>query len=342
MFVKRMAIFAILVVALGSCSRDQSGPKADPPEPPPPVICPLTGEIVDDDFDVEQPVVALKVDNIRTARPHAGLESADIVYEEIVEGGITRFMAVYHCREADEVGPIRSARAVDADILREYVPVLFGYSGGNPGVRAKVGSTEGVVDLAERSNGSLYRKMSGRSAPSNLSTSTGNLRGASNVTGAPSIGLVFNPDIAFPTPDPTASPGAPPPVGRKVTFSYSRTNPIVYTYDDASNSYLRFHGDTPHKSTSGVQLSARNVVVLKIEVTPGRGLDSAGNPSPEINLIGSGKAFVLRGGHFVEGEWKRPSLSARTTITTAEGPIELLPGNTWIHLLPSERTATVE
>lgn len=335
----------ILALALGAaaCSNDSPPGEAQPTEePPPPVICPLTGEVTDDDFEVSKPVVALKVDNIGSARPHAGLETADIVYEELVEGGITRFLVIFHCAEADEVGPIRSTRAVDPEILAEYAPVLFGYSGGNEAVRRKVQSTDGIVDLAERSNGSLYRKMAGRSAPSNLATSTGNLRGASDVKGTPRIGLVFNPDLAFPSPSPTASPGAPPPPGRRVSFSYSGTNRVLYTFDEASGRYLRFHGETPHLSVTGDQITATNVVILKVEVAAGTRLDSAGNTSPEIRVVGSGKAFVLRGGHFVEGTWSRPTLADRTEVTAAGEPIELLPGNTWIHLLQSERQVSVE
>ncbi len=80
-------------------------------------------------LDVNRPAMAVKIDNHPRARPQTGLETADIVYEELVEGGLTRFMGIYHCGDAADLGPVRSARAVDPDIMTQYAPVLFAYSG---------------------------------------------------------------------------------------------------------------------------------------------------------------------------------------------------------------------
>ncbi|MGH2768138.1 MAG: DUF3048 domain-containing protein, partial [Actinomycetota bacterium] len=153
------------------------------PIPPSPVLCPLTGQERAPGFSIDHPALAIKVDNHSAARPQAGLESADIVYEELAEGGITRFLAIFHCSEADRVGPVRSARLVDPDILLEYAPVPFGYSGANPVVVEKVESTQGIVSLRHGRFGDAYERVRGRQAPHNLFTSTQKLRAPTKVKG---------------------------------------------------------------------------------------------------------------------------------------------------------------
>ncbi|MGH2773055.1 MAG: DUF3048 domain-containing protein, partial [Actinomycetota bacterium] len=217
---KLILLLAALMVALTACGGDDaktSGrPKSSeksPTEPPKPKYCALNGKEVSSDFKADRPAVAIKVDNHPRARPQSGLEAADIVYEELAEGGITRFITIWYCTESAKVGPVRSARLVDPDILREYDPVLFGYSGAAPHVLPKVGSTEGVTDLRHGSNGKAYQRIGG-GAPHNLYTGTDKLRAlpaAEKVSGAPEIGLEFEkPGETKETPPgkPSASPTA--------------------------------------------------------------------------------------------------------------------------------------
>ena len=292
--------------------------------------------------------MAVKIDNHPASRPQTGMETADIVYEELVEGGLTRFLAVYHCGDAADLGPTRSARAVDPDILTQYAPVLFAYSGGSPNVTAKVERTAGIINLVHGSNGPAYARRGGRPAPHNLYTSTERIRtrpAAQGVVGPPKTGLVFNPRLGqepAPTasPAPAGSPAAPPPPpgppGNKVSFSYSGAAVVSYTYDPASRRYLRSQGGSPHRAASGAQLGGTNVVVLKVPV-------QRGGSSPEISVVGGGEAIVFRNGQAVQGQWSRPGLSAQTTLVDAAGkPIELAAGNTWINLLPNDRPATLE
>lgn len=331
--------------------------RAASPSPPPPVICPLTGTQLPPGSRIDHPALAIKVENSVAARPQAGLEHADIVYEELAEGGITRFLVVYHCSEARSVGPVRSARSVDPDILLEYAPVLFAYSGANPGVLSKVRSTKGVVDLRHGTNGDAYRRARGRRAPHNLFTSTGTLRALSDVRGAPETGLVFDARVlASPSPPPAGkapkpkatAPASPassptPPPGSAVSFSFAGTTATRYVFDPSLGAYLRFHGPTAHRSEAGPQLRAVNVVVLEVAVREGDIRDAAGNYSPEITVVGSGEAVVLRGGVAVGGRWVRRTLSDRTRLQDAGGrTIALLPGNTWIHLLPAGQPLLVE
>lgn len=336
----RYALAALLLVSAVGCNRGEARPGLLNPPPPEPVRCPLTGELAPEGFPDDLPAVAVKVDNAPAARPHLGLELADVVYEELVEGGITRFLAVFHCNSAGQIAPVRSARLVDPDILREYAPVLFGYSGAAPQVRNKVNATEDVVNLEERTNGASYNKLPTRFAPHNLAVSTESLRALSEVTGAPETSLSFDANLDLePETSPEATPSPTKPPGSSISFSYLGSVVTRYAYDEGSSSYLRFHDDEPHLTAAGSQLSAVNVLVLKVVVREGRIRDAAGNASPEISVVGEGEAFVLRGGVATVGRWQRPTLSDHTTLVDTGGSeITLLPGNVWIHLLPVERS----
>lgn len=364
---RRLLVLLLLMsVLVAACSNDETEPQAaespeeapaEPPPPPEPIRCPLTGVEVVEGFNMDRPALAVKIDNHPRARPQAGLETADIVYEELVEGGLTRFLGVYHCGDAADLGPTRSAREVDPDIMVEYAPVLFAYSGASPNNLRKVAATAGIIDLVHGANGPAYSRRGGRPAPHNLHTSTEAIRSrpaAQGVTGAPRTGLVFNPDLVRaeppPAPEPPAEPvdpadpAAPPapaapvtPPGNKVSFSYAGGQGVVsYTYDPATNRYLRSQGGSAHNAASGTQLGGTNVLVLKVPV-------NRGGSSPTIHVTGSGEAIVLRNGEAIQGTWSRPALSDKTILTDASGqPIELAIGNTWINLLPNDRAATLE
>lgn len=346
----RVAFLVVLLLLAAACGGEKAAPggaakgkdaAGTPAEPPKPVICPLTAQERPPGFPVDHPALAIKIENSTAARPQAGLEAADIVYEELAEGGITRFMAVYHCSDASRVGPVRSARSVDPDILLEYAPVLFGYSGANEVVLGKVKSTKGVIDLRHGAHGAAYERVKGRRAPHNLFTSTEKLRALSDAKGAPRTGLTFRPDPAAPPAAP--SPGAPPPPGTAVTFSFAGGEQVRYAYDPGSNTYLRFHGQTPHTAEKGEQLRATNVIVLKVKVQIGALRDAAGNTSPEITVTGEGDALLLTGANAVGGRWRRAALSDRTELVDGTGaPLQLSPGNTWIHLVPEDRPVAVQ
>lgn len=352
-----IALLLLVTILLAACSQakaPQPRPQAaaeekaeppPPPEPPKPVLCPLTGREVPAGMDINRPALGIKIDNHPRARPQAGLETADIVYEELVEGGLTRFLAIFHCGNADRLGPTRSARLVDPDLLVQYQPVLFGYSGAAPPVLVKVQSTGGVIDLVHGSNGAAYSRQPGRPAPHNLFTSTERLRatkGAQGVMGPPKTGLIFDPAVpAPPAPapvDPAAPPAPPPapPPGTKVSFAYSGGNAVSYVFDPAGQKYLRSMNGVAHRAENQAQLSAVNVVIMKVNVVIAAG-------TPHITVTGEGEAFVLRNGQSVTGKWVRPGLGDQTTLVDAAGqPIKLAPGNTWIHLVPSPQAVTIQ
>lgn len=339
----RSRLLAMLVVLLlaAACGGDE--PTSAEGEPEEPVRCPLTGVETDDDFPVDRPALAVKIDNAPPARPQAGLENADIVFEELGEGGLTRLLSFYHCDDAADLGPVRSARNVDPDIMREFAPVLFGYSGANQQVLAKLAQTEGVTDLVHGSHGDAYRRVPDRNAPYNLFSSTEALRDLEDAQGVeggpPGVGFVFDPELletgAQPSPTGTASPspGAAE-AAESVSFQFSPATRIRYSYDPDRQVYLRFHGDEPHTSASGEQLSAVNVVVMKVQISTGTVRDASGALTQETDVVGSGEVVVLHGGMVEFGTWNRPSLSSNTTLEDRDGgTLELAPGNTWIHMI---------
>jgi hypothetical protein len=294
----------------------------------------------------DRPALAIKIDNAIKARPQIGLDTADIVYEELAEGGVTRFLALFHCREADKVGPVRSARNVDPDILMEYKPVLLGHSGANREVLKKIRSTSGVVDLQYATHGGSYESVRGRPAPHNIFTSTTRLRALSDTTGAPRTGFAFKESAhnsaKSPSPTGSASPAEEPP-GKAVSFSFAGGIVTRYLYDSTAEKYERFVAGNPFLLEDKSQVHATNVLVLKVKVSQSQTRDAAGNFSPEISVVGSGVAIVLSGGKALTVSWVRDSLEEHTRIVDGNNkPVTLRPGNIWIHLLPSDRQVTIE
>ena len=116
---------------------------------------------------------------------------------------------------------------------------------------------------------------------------------------------------------------------------------MVWTWSRRDDAWLRAHGGTPHTLEDGSQVSATDVVIQVVHVTAGRIIDAAGNPSPDVELRGSGKAFVLRDGRAIAGRWERSKLGDLTVFVSKDGSeISLAPGRVWIELVPS--TVSVE
>ncbi|MFM8944459.1 MAG: DUF3048 domain-containing protein [Actinomycetota bacterium] len=293
-------------------------------------ICPLTGVRATGDEVPARPVLAVKIENSPLARPQAGLNDADIVYEEPVEGGITRFIALYQCGDVDRLGPVRSARTTDPDVLVQYGTPLMAYSGGAGQVVALVRQA-GLLDVGFETMPDLYERDPAREAPHDIFSSTAALWGGASWSAA--------------APDPVFTFDADPPAVAKraarVHLDFSASSDVWWTWDAAAGLWLRAHGDTPHVLEGGEQVSATTVVVQVVEVRPGTIIDAAGNPSPEVTLVGTGKVYVFRGGQVVVGRWVRDALDQVTRLEDADGnEIALAPGRTWVELLPS--TVAVE
>jgi hypothetical protein len=280
--------------------------------------------------------VAVKVENLPEARPQWGLDHADIVFEEPVEGGITRFIAVFQCHNATRIEPVRSARFVDIDILEPLGTILFGYSGAIQPVIDAVDAPGSLLEDvgADRASGAYSRDPT-RLEPHNLETSTAALYGA-----AATFGYQSKPPPPLFSYGPLPKGGAP--VGAvNIDFPLDVT---TWTWDPKAEHWLRSYSDTgPGIQGDGVQLSAVNVVVLHVHEYPTAYIeDDTGNHENQLVLTGSGPAWIFRNGEELQGSWQRASLAQGTTFVEDDGTkITLSPGNTWEELVPWGNTVSV-
>ena len=294
--------------------------------PPPPPTCPLTGVEAPHGRVPQRPVLAVKVENLPEARPQAGLQSADIVVEEPVEGGITRFIALFQCHEVDRVGPVRSARTTDPGVLAQFGKPILAFSGGATEVLRAVDAAN-LVPIDETRGGAAFTRDDARAAPHDLYVDLRTVyRVAHDGRRPPEPLFIYADEIAGRS--------------RKVSsihLPFSSANADVYwAWDRREGEWRRSHGEVPHVDESGEQISATNVVVQVVDVTQSGIVDAAGNHSPDVHLTGSGKAYVLRDGRVVVGRWHRRTLEDPTTFVAKDRTeIALAPGRTWIELVPS-------
>ncbi|MDQ4070254.1 MAG: DUF3048 domain-containing protein [Actinomycetota bacterium] len=317
------SVVALLVLV--ACGGGDGG---DRPVPAPtttlPPIAPLTGLPLTEQARLARPALVVKIENAPASRPQSGLDAADVVFEEIVEGGITRFLAVFHSTDAELIGPVRSLRPSDPDVAAAFGG-LFAYSGGIPsfieGLRRAPGITDVGVDRLDEGPDKPYTRRPGRPAPNNLYTSTSKLYAAApSGTRPPGRFNDFLPaDEAF-----TAG-GAMP--ATSLTTSVGTTI-VNFEYDAGSKTYRR----TGLVEGAGT-VAAANVIVQLTSYTETDETDLTGATVEKASTVGSGDAVILSGGMAVRGRWSKSSATAYTTYTDANGaPIRLSPGRTWVEL----------
>lgn len=302
-------------------------------EPTPVAIAPLTGEGVDDLAVEDRPALAVKIENTKAARPQAGLEAADIVYEELVEGGITRFFAVFQSELPSIVGPIRSGRPIDAAILPPYDGILA-YSGARDEVTAALHAT-GATLLVEGRQG-FFREPS-RKSPHNLFGNAEELVQTGLAVGDPGPATGW---LTFTEDPPAGARDCSGPAvgcdGEAYTVVMSPVAESGWLYDETAGVYLRSQNGIPQPTLSGEPVGAANVVILGTQVVDGGCCDSSGARYTDTVLTGEGRAIVLRDGRWYEGTWRKPSADDHIELVTGDGrPMSLKPGKTWIHLAPA-------
>ena len=315
------AALATLGLLLAGCSSTTTSGQAG--------RCPLTDLPAPGGSVPGRPALAVKVENLPVARPQYGLGEADVVYEEPVEGGITRFVVVYQCRDSARIEPIRSARIVDPAIVDQFGRhPLFAYSGGiGPAVAAVQSSS--LVDVGvDRAPGAYFRDAA-RPSPHNLASSTHALYTAasSDQSSAAPPASVFSYGPAPSGAAPTAS----------VHIAYPASD-VTWRWDAETHAWLRSYSNGQAAATAeGGQISAANVVVMKVVVYPSPYVeDATGVHENLVTLTGSGSAQVFRGGVTVKGTWSRPSRRETTRYLDASGrDIALADGITWVELVPT-------
>lgn len=321
---------AILAVPSASTSTTVPPPSTASTAAPAPV-CPLTDLPAPGGKVPQRPALAIKVENLPQARPQYGLAAADVVYEEPVEGGITRFIAIYQCHDSSRVEPVRSGRLIDPEIVRQYgARPLFGYSGAiQPAINAIDSSS--LVDVGvDRTPLSAYWRDPARYAPHNLATDTARLY---------SYGASLHVPQTPPSPTFTFGPrgqGATPAASVHIGYQYSD---LIWTWRPAAGVFFRSYSDTgPAGLGDGGQITASNVVVMHVNMYPSQYQeDATGVHENLLTLTGSGPAQVFRNGSEMDGTWNRASLSDVTSYLDRSGqPIALTPGQTWVELVPNQ------
>lgn len=296
--------------------------------PPGPPRWPLTGLEAPSAEAVTSRIVAVKIDNSSAARPQLGLQRADVVYETLTEGGITRFNALFHSDIPAAVGPVRSARPSDLHIVPQY-HALLAHVGGDSGTRESLKDKSRFEDMDQFFNPSAYRRTSDRSAPHNMLLDIAKLRAsATSKRGFPASATVT--PLAF-----ARSVGDATPTVTVLTIPFSSSNKVEWSYDADSRTYRRSVNGRAHKdAATGRRLSARNVVVLWTQI---RSTGRAGGQLLEVTLTGSGRTSVFRGGERIDGVWET-SGSEPPVFRTSDGrAIRLDPGNTWFQVIANDR-----
>lgn len=315
--------------ALVACSSDEAAAPAaspspsasvsstPPPEPPTTLFSGRRGK--------DHQVLAVKLDNTYNSHPHAGLMAADVVYLEEVEYGLTRFLAVYSSRYPRVIGPIRSARISDMELLEQYGKVAFAYSGANPAILDDIAAAP-LYPLSNDAGASGYSRSPDRVAPWNLFGDPDELlKGARKATKAKDVGFTFD-DV-------------PPDGGdrvRNVTIAWPGAT-ARFTWSPREERWLLTMDGSPAMSTEGPQLGGTTVVVQSVNVYPTEYGDAYGGVTPYTETVGKGKAWLFRDGEVWPITWSRPKAGEGTTWSYRGEPIAFDPGQVWIMLLNDDR-----
>ncbi|HJP79208.1 MAG TPA: DUF3048 domain-containing protein [Pseudonocardiaceae bacterium] len=267
------------------------------------------------------PVIAVKIDNVADARPSTGVGSAQVVYVEPVEGGLTRIVAVFTAPYPSVIGPVRSARLTDLDLLGQYGKPVFAFSGSVPELIPLLHQTA-IIDASQASVAKAYVRQNTHAAPHNLY-----LRPSQLPTGSP----------------PSQAPlefGAAPAGGTQTTsqkIGYSAAS-FSFAWSTSDSRWLITMDGKPYQTTDGGQVGAATVVLQKVATHPEPWKeDSTGSITPVAQTVGTGSATVLRDGQSFAATWSRSAVDAPThfTVTSSGADLPLANGPVWIFLVPA-------
>ena len=300
-------------------------PTAEPTEPV--ATWPLTGLPMEE--GESRPAVAVKIENTAMARPQTGLDEADVVWEEMVEGGITRFNAIFHSRLPEVVGPIRSLRPMDAGIVGSLGgPQVI--SGGQQLFLSSVREA-GIQLISHDAGDAGFFRSSDRRAPHNLYGRTADFLAQAGAADPPPEQFAFAAEADGATAVRAGEPAT------AVRLRFPQTSP-GWTWDPEGGRWERDEAGSAATTPEGAVLGAQNVVVLRVQVVASAGRDQSGNAVPETVMTGTGEALVASAGHTVAATWSKPDVGDPVTLTAADGTdVELAPGSTWVELVPVDR-----
>lgn len=342
--VSRIFIFGLAAVfALSSCGSD---PVAETNSDTPgvietPAIWSLTGLPGPDDAQL-RPILLVKVENNSIVRPQTGLDRADLIFEELVEGGATRFAAAYQSDIPDEVGPVRSVRHVDVSLAAPIADV-FAFSGGAKKTMKYLGLELPTSMSQVREGAPGMNRKAGISAPNNLFLDTKQMFAAVAEYDTPTSGFFVPAPMPAASPVPTSSAAAAAvPAGKAVEtveLAFSTLTGPNWKWNATDKLWMRNEGSKPFNNKDGTQFGTNNLVIIEIREVDAGYKGSTGGYVPRSVITGSGRAWVLSNGKAVEVKWNKPTVVAQMELSDTNGnPFVMPTGRTWVELLPVETT----
>lgn len=281
------------------------------------------------DFDGDYKPVMAVIENSPAARPQIGLQTADVVYEVMVEGSITRFVSLFSDKVPEQIMPIRSARAPFLYIQQEW-DALFMHFGGSGG-RGEVEYTfyenslhnkiKISLDGMTGNNNGIFKRVNTAPAPHNVMANPLEAQKLYNYHPKP-LDWKFDATVFYPGESVTAI---------DIPFTTNIRNYVSYNYDFDKGVYLRSMSGVPFiAAETKAQMQVKNVIVQYASYS------TKGGIYKDWVLVGNGRADFYIGGMYVQGSWSKESPAAQTMFKdTAGNPIVLKPGNTWIHIQPN-------
>jgi Protein of unknown function (DUF3048) N-terminal domain/Protein of unknown function (DUF3048) C-terminal domain len=294
---------------------------------------PLSGASVSGSVAERRPIAVI-FDNIIDAQPQTGLDKADLVFETLAEGGVTRLMAVYQQQDAPVLGPIRSTRFY-FNSWAAGLGVIFGHDGGNVDALQELPHLSTIFSIdADAHFGPFYR-IDTRPVPHNEYTSTARLRLFAEAQGASTTGIRYS------LPHKSDAPLSQRPASftLHVQLSYDPYD-VTWTYDRQRNVYLRSTNAGPFvEASTNKQIAAKNVVVMMSKET------SAPDPftlyAIHMQTEGSGHATIYEDGQVIHGSWEKPTVDSPLRWVDLDGnPINIDRGTTWVEVVPIGNSVT--
>ncbi|MGW7302390.1 DUF3048 domain-containing protein [Streptomyces sp. NPDC054829] len=264
------------------------------------------------------PVLAVKIDNVPAAKPQTGLDAADIVYVEQVEAGLTRLMAVYATELPETVGPVRSARESDLELLRQFPDPTLAFSGAQSKLLPLIDQAPLDAQPPERTAGAYFRSPN-RPAPHNLY-----LRPDRLMPSAPGAEALTVTGFRYGD----APLGGTADTSETVRYPATR---FTFTWSEKQEGWQVAQDGRPTVTSDGERITPATVVVQYVPIRKSEFHDYLGNYTPYTETVGSGRAKVLRDGRAYDVEWKRPTAEDGTEFTTADGdPVNFAEGQVWV------------
>jgi hypothetical protein len=348
-----VACVTLAALTLGACSGGSSPTPATTPAAPATTPAPVTTAAAPSTTPAaprptnpftgigpvpKTPTVIVKIDDTAPGRPQVGIDKADIVYVEAVEGGLTRLAAVFGAIKPKRVGYVRSTRPSDPDLFLQFGKITEAYSGGAHDSLPRV-HRSGITSWSNDAGAPYYTRQPHPGDHGYINLVLNVRRVAKHVkTPRPkNIGWTFNPSLAGLRAT-TATK-----ISTAVSGSYSpgAGTPVNFRWNPKLKKYVRYIDGSPQRAADGNPIAATNVIVQYCKVlSHPQDTDVDGNPSQFTYTVGKGKVLVFRQGKLVKGTWSRPKKSAGTTLRTVAGkPLPLHPGNTWV-ILATKGTPT--